>query len=105
VPKRHRVFVAPLLLEQLEELGLKDQAGRAIRDAMSDPEQAGKQLTGSLFPYRRLKLGRYRIIYRIISSEAPPEVRFLYCAMRKEGSKKDVYRQIERVLRRGELER
>jgi mRNA-degrading endonuclease RelE of RelBE toxin-antitoxin system len=102
MPERYRAFLAPSLLEQLEELGIKDQARRAIRDAMNDPERAGKQLTGSLYPYRRLKLGRYRIIYRI--SPDPPEVWFLYCAMRKEGSKKDVYRQLERVLRRGELE-
>jgi len=103
MPERYRAFLAPSLLDQLEELGIKHQARRAIRGAMNDPELAGKQLTGSLYPYRRLKLGRYRIIYRISSD--PAEVRFLYCAMRKEGSKKDVYRQLERVLRRGGLER
>src|SRR5215203_6273857 len=103
MPERYRAFLAPSLLDQLEELGIKHQARRAIRDAMNDPELAGKQLTGSLYPYRRLKLGRYRIIYRIYSDLA--EVWFLYCAMRKEGSKKDVYRQLERVLRRGGLER
>jgi mRNA-degrading endonuclease RelE of RelBE toxin-antitoxin system len=100
--KRYRVVIAPLLLEQLEELGLKDQARRAIRDAMSNPELAGKQLTGSLYPYRRLKLGRYRIIYRVLPD--PPEIRFLYCAIRKEGSKEDVYQRIERVIRRGKFE-
>ena len=99
--KKYRVVLAPLLLEQLEELGIKDKAASAIRDAMSDPQAAGKQLTGSLYPYRRLKFSRYRIIYRVISD--PPEVQFLYCAIRKEGSKKDVYRRLERVLRRGEL--
>jgi mRNA-degrading endonuclease RelE of RelBE toxin-antitoxin system len=103
MPERYRVVLSPILLDQLEQLGLKDQARSAIRDAMNEPELAGKQLTGSLYPYRRLKVGRYRIIYRIFSN--PLEVWFLYCAMRKEGSKKDVYRQLERVLRRGELER
>ncbi len=98
----YKVVVAPLLLEQLREFGLVDQARRAIRDAMSDPERAGRQLTGSLYPYRRLRVGRYRIIYRVVSD--PPEVRFLYCAIRKEGSRQDVYRRIERLLRRGELE-
>ena len=81
-----------------------DQARDAIRDAMSDPEQAGKQLTGSFFPYRRLKLSRYRIIYRVFPNADPPEVHFLYCAIRKEGSKEDVYRRLEKVLKRSELE-
>ena len=105
MPERYRAILSPTLLEQLQELGLKDQASRAIREAMNDPELAGKQLTGSLYPYRRLRLGRYRIIYRI--TEDPPEVWFLYCAIRKQGSKRDVYRQLERILRRsqGELER
>lgn len=102
--KPYKVFISSRLLEQLRELGLVDQARGAIRDAISDPEQAGKQLTGSYFPYRRLKLSRYRIIYRVFPNADPPEAHFLYCAIRKEGSKKDVYRRLERVLRRGELE-
>ena len=102
--ERYKVFIAPSLLEQLQELGLVDQARIAVRDAMSDPERAGKQLTGALFPYRRLKLGRYRIIYRIVPDADPPQVLFLFCAIRKEGSKADVYRRLQRVLKRGELE-
>ena len=99
----YRVIIAPQLLEQLEEFGIVEQARSAIRDAMADPEKAGKQLTGSLYPYRRLRVGRYRIIYRVASDTDPPEARFLYCGLRKQGTKKDVYERLYRVLRRGDL--
>ncbi len=103
MPEGYRVIIAPLLLEQLQEFGMVEQARNAIRDAMADPEKAGKQLTGSLYPYRRLRVGRYRIIYRVASDANPPEARFLYCGLRKEGSRKDVYERLSRVLRRGDL--
>ena len=99
----YKVIIAPLLVNQLEELGIKEQARDAIRDAMSNPEQAGKQLTRSLFPYRRLRVGRYRIIYKVVTDTNPTEVRFLYCALRKQGAKKDVYKKLERLLERGEV--
>lgn len=103
MPEGYRAIIAPRLLEQLEELGIVEQARSAIRDAMADPEQAGKQLTGSLYPYRRLRVGRYRIIYKIVADTDPPEARFLYCGLRRQGSKQDVYERLYRVLRRGEL--
>jgi mRNA-degrading endonuclease RelE of RelBE toxin-antitoxin system len=103
VPEGYKVIIAPRLLEQMEEFGIVEQARSAIRDAMANPPQAGKQLTGSLYPYRRLRVGRYRIIYSISSDADPPEVRFLYCGLRKQGSKKDVYERLYRVLRRGDL--
>ena len=103
MPKRYKAVISPLLAEQLEELGLVDKAKSAIRDAMSDPERAGKQLTGPLFPYRRLKISRYRIIYKVDLEADPVEVHFLYCAIRKQGAKQDVYRQMARAMRRGEI--
>jgi mRNA-degrading endonuclease RelE of RelBE toxin-antitoxin system len=103
VSEGYEVIIASRLLEQLEEFGIVEQARSAIRDAMANPQQAGKQLTGSLYPYRRLRVGRYRIIYRISSDADPPEVRFLYCGLRKQGSRKDVYERLFRALRRGDL--
>lgn len=101
---RYKVVIAPLPVEQLEELGLTDRARKAIRDARVDPGQAGKQLTGSLYPYRRLKVGRCRIIYRVAPEGEPREVLFLYCGIRQQGSRKDVYERLRRMLKRGELE-
>jgi mRNA-degrading endonuclease RelE of RelBE toxin-antitoxin system len=103
VPEDFKVIIAPRLLEQMEEFGIVEQAKSAIRDAMADPEKAGKQLTGSLYPYRRLRVGRYRIIYRIVSDADPPEARFLYCGLRKQGSRKDIYERLSRALQRGDL--
>ncbi len=100
----YKLIIAPSLARQLEELGIMDQARDAIRGAMSDPEQAGKQLTGSFYPYRRLKFSRYRIVYRVARDTAPPEVRFLFAGIRKEGDKKDVYALLTKIMRRGGLE-
>ena len=97
MPEDYRVIIAPRLLEQPEEFGIVEQARNAIRDAMADPEKAGKQLTGSLYPYRRLRVGRYRIIYRVASDANPQEARFLYCGLRKQGSRKDVYERLFRA--------
>lgn len=99
----YKLIIAPKLLEQLRDLGVEDQAKAAIRNAMANPEQAGKQLVGPFFPYRRLKVGRYRIVYRIIKDADPPEVHFLYIGIRKAGDKKDVYARLEKLLERGDL--
>ena len=104
MPTRYKTVIAPSVLEQLRHLGIVDQAKEKIRDAMADPEQAGKQLTGALFPYRRLKFSRYRIVYRVARDTNPPEVRFLYAGIRRGGDKKDVYDQLLKVMRRGRLE-
>lgn len=100
----YKPIIAPRLSQQLRELGVEAQAKAAIRDAMADPEQAGKQLVGSFFPYRRLKMGRYRIIYRVVRDANPPEVHFLYVGMRKAGDKKDVYARLEKILNRDDLD-
>jgi mRNA-degrading endonuclease RelE of RelBE toxin-antitoxin system len=94
-----RPIVAPDLAEQLEGFGIQGRAKRAIEDAMRDPDLAGRQLVRELYPYRRLKVGRYRIIYRVVPENQ--EVRFLYCGIRKEGSKKDVYVKFAKELTRG----
>lgn len=102
--QRHKVVLAPTLLAQLEEFGLVDQAKAEIRDAMADPERAGKPLTGAFFPYRRLTLaGRYRLIYKVLPEVDPPEVHFLFCGIRREGSKRDVYELLAKAMRRGEV--
>lgn len=100
----YKLVIAPSLAGQLRKFGIVEQAKEAIRDAMADPEQAGKQLTGSFFPYRRLKFSRYRIVYRVVKDANPPEVRFLYAGIRKEGDKKDVYALLEKIMKRGGLE-
>ena len=94
-----RPVISPELVEQLDEFGIKDRARRAIEDAMRDPHLAGRQLVKGLYPYRRLKVGRYRIIYRVVPEMR--EVRFVYCGIRSEGSKRDVYAQFAKLLSRG----
>lgn len=113
--KKYKLNIAPIVAEQLDELGIRDQAKDAIRDAMSDPEQAGKQLTGNYFPYRRLKFSRYRMIYKVVKPKnaAPSkpaeaqeaiEINFVWAGIRKEGGKKDIYKVFGKMLNRGEVE-
>ncbi len=94
-----RPIIAPELAEQLDDFGITGRAKRAIEDAMRDPGLAGRQLVKGLYPYRRLKVGRYRIIYRVVLEKQ--EVRFVYCGIRNEGSKKDVYVKFAKELTRG----
>jgi mRNA interferase RelE/StbE len=98
--KQLKAVIAPSLLRQLEAFGLKDRARKAIQDAMQSPDLAGRQLVGPLYPYRRLKVGRYRIIYRVVPEKGV--VRFVYCGLRKEGSKKDVYAAFAKVVHQSE---
>jgi mRNA-degrading endonuclease RelE of RelBE toxin-antitoxin system len=94
--KQPKAVIAPSLVRQLEAFGIKGRAEKAIQDAMQNPDLAGRQLTKSLYPYRRLKVGRYRIIYRVVPDKG--EVRFVYCGMREEGSKKDVYEAFAKFM-------
>lgn len=100
--RQFKVVIAPSLVEQLEAFGIKDSAGKAIQDAMHNPDLAGRPLVRELYPYRRLKVGRYRIIYRVVPEKK--EVRFVYCSIRKEGSKRDVYRAFARLMHQLEVQ-
>lgn len=110
--KKYKLVIAPIVAGQLDKLRIKDGAKEAIRDAMSDPERAGKQLTGDFFPYRRLKFSRCRIIYKVVKPEGAPsvesheaiEIHFVWAGIRKEGGKKDVYKVFGKMLNRGEVE-
>lgn len=61
-------FIDQEALDQFRSLPKQVQIvlGRAIRDRLEvDPASYGKPLRKSLFGYRRLRVGTYRIIYKI----------------------------------------
>jgi mRNA interferase RelE/StbE len=74
-----------------------------IRDRIDglseDPEVQGKPLLGELTGYRSLRAAgqRYRIIYRL--HEAHVEVLVVAVGRREEGSRQDIYRLAQRLLR------
>lgn len=74
-----------------------------IRDRIDglavDPDLQGKALLGELKGYRSLRAAgqRYRIIYRV--HQAQVEVLVVAIGRRAEGSREDIYRLAQRLLR------
>ena len=77
------------------------QIARRIRDLRESPELQGRMLLGELTGYRRVRAGRYRIIYKV--QESPPAVYILVVGIRRDRSKHDVYRVAYRMVQRGLL--
>jgi len=79
------------------------RARERIRDRIDalgvDPELQGKALLGELKGYRSLRAAgqRYRIIYHI--HETQVEVLVVTIGRRAEGSREDIYRLAQRLLR------
>jgi len=93
---------AQLMLKGISDRRIRKKIGKRIDDLAVNPDQQGKALKGSLSGYRSVRAvgQRYRIIYRIIQSEIVVIV--VGVGLRKEGSKKDVYRQLSKLLGRKE---
>ena len=77
--------------------------------ASENPEQIGRPLQGDLAGLYRITHGRYRIIYEVRRTGKGPNVRvkiivrILYIGLiglRRTGSRRDVYVQIAKLLRR-----
>ncbi len=77
------------------------QIASRIRDLRESPELQGRMLLGELTEYRRVRAGRYRIIYKV--QESPPAVYILVVGIRRDRSKHDVYRVAYRMVQRGLL--
>ena len=67
----------------------------------SEPTKLGKQLAGLLQPYRRIRVGRYRVLYSV--DEEKRVVTIALIGIRKEGDWGDVYRVADRLADRGWL--
>jgi len=98
----HRVVIAPTALRMLA--GIPDRRVREvivkrIDGLQTDPEKQGKALIGELSEYRSLRVSgeRYRIIYRVCRQSV-----FVYIVaigIRKEGSREDIYRLAQKLIR------
>jgi mRNA interferase RelE/StbE len=64
-----------------------------------EPDQQGKALLGELKGYRSLRVAgqRYRIVYQV--RQARVEVLMVAIGRRAEGSREDIYRLAQRLLR------
>lgn len=99
--------------ESLRKIGSRT-IQQKIRDkvtqlaASGDPELLGKPLVDEFHGLYRISFARYRIVYRVIRHSKSRVVvrivvRVLLAAIRKHGDKSDIYEQLRRMLRRGEL--
>ncbi len=76
----------------------------------SDPTRAFKGLSGPLHGLYSMPYSRYRAIYSVIEEKLSNGdhlvtviVRFVATGIRKEGSRKDVYNLVQKLLRQGSI--
>jgi len=98
----HRVVIAPTALKMLAGISdrrIRDLLVKRIDGLQTDPEKQGKALVGELSGYRSLRVSgqRYRIIYRVCRLETIVYV--VAVGIRKEGSREDIYRLAQKLIR------
>ena len=88
-------------LRQITDQRVARQIANRIRGLRESPEQQGRALWGELSGHRRVRAasGRYRVVYRV--SRDRLEVTVVAVEIRREGSKRDVYRLAYRMAKRG----
>ena len=101
---KHHITILPEAQEQLRSITdrrVARQIADRIRGLRNEPERQGKLLWGELGGYWRVKAasGRYRVIYRVLEDRR--EISVAVIGIRREGSKRDVYRVAYRMTRRG----
>ena len=102
--QEHPIIILPEAEAHIREVMDRRAAGQIasrIRDLRESPELQGRMLLGELTGYRRVRAGRYRIIYKV--QESPPAVYILVVGIRRDRSKHDVYRVAYRMVQRGLL--
>ena len=88
-------------LRQITDQRVARQIANRIRGLRESSEQQGRALWGELSGHRRVGAasGRYRVVYRV--SRDRLEVTVVAVGIRREGSKRDVYRLAYRMAKRG----
>ena len=102
--QEHSIIILPEAETHIRGVMDRRAAGQIasrIRDLRASPEVQGRMLLGELTGYRRVRAGRYRIIYKV--QESPPAVYILVVGIRRDRSKHDVYRVAYRMVQRGLL--
>lgn len=103
----YRVWLVPQAKEMLLKIGKKfgKNTYETLRDLIQElefsPEQRGEVLVGELHGLYSLHYSRFRVIYKIRDGAA--EVVVLAAGWHESGSRKDIYRVIERLVESGAL--
>jgi mRNA interferase RelE/StbE len=101
-PARYRVVLtltARSMLAAITDRRTRERIRERIDGLAVDPDLQGKALLGEFQGYRSLRAAgqRYRIIYRI--SQIQVQVLVIAIGRRAEGSREDIYRLAQRLLR------
>lgn len=104
MPQDFQVTILPEAQHQLRSIRdrrIARQIADRIRALKQEPELQGKALWDELAGYRRVRAasGRYRIIYRVVRDRRA--VTIVLVGIRREGSRRDVYRVAFRMMQRG----
>jgi mRNA interferase RelE/StbE len=81
----YTIEFAPSVVEYIPTIPVshREQIKKAVRERLTqEPIKLGKPLRGSLFGYRRLRVGDWRIIYKVSGNTV---------RIAKIGNRKDVY--------------
>ncbi|EAZ92434.1 type II toxin-antitoxin system RelE family toxin [Crocosphaera chwakensis] len=99
--QEYQIKLTDLALEMLTEIKDKRHLqllSKRIDKLKVSPEKQGKPLTNKLKGYQSIRAvgQRYRIIYQVVNSEVTVYV--IGVELRQEGSRKDVYNKLEKLL-------
>ncbi len=91
------------MLKAITDRRIREKLAGVIDSLESDPELRGKPLDDDLAGYRSIRAvgQRYRIVYRVERTIVTVVV--VAAGIRKEGSREDIYRVAERLIRLGLL--
>jgi len=96
----YRLLYHPLVAEDIEDLpeNIKDRLSGALEKRLApDPVRAGRPLKQSLAGHRKMRVGDYRVIYRVLGDAI---------MVLKIGHRKDVYAKVKpRLLNSGGIRR
>jgi mRNA interferase RelE/StbE len=87
-----RLLYHPLVAEDIESLpeNIKDRIRNAIEKRLApDPVRAGRPLKQSLAGHRKMRVGDYRVIYRVLGDAI---------IVLRIGHRKDVYGKVKQRL-------
>jgi mRNA interferase RelE/StbE len=101
-PVQYRLGLTPTarsMLAAITDRRTRERVRDRIDGLAVDPELQGKALLGELKGYRSLRAAgqRYRFVYRV--HQAHVEVLVVAVGRRTEGSREDIYRLAQRLLR------
>lgn len=84
------------MLAEIKDVRQREQVERKMEKLANHPKLLGKPLRHDLSGFLRCRMGRYRIVYRVLEEENI--VRIYGVGMREDGSLDGIYARIEQIL-------